>query len=108
MARLSGVSDARNASAASRIGCAETPVFRSAYRPGTTCPSVVMPVNGAATLAWARASCRCKPSGKSNGCFAGVEGRFLGFKVAISAVLLGCFDHDEPILFILRYIRESM
>jgi hypothetical protein len=74
--------------AASMIGCTEIPVFRSACRPGTTSPSIVMPLNGAAMLAWARASCRCRPSGRVNGCFAEVEGRFRGFKVAMADVLL--------------------
>jgi hypothetical protein len=59
-------------------------------------------------LAWARASCRCRPSGRANGCFAGVDGRFLGLKGVTVAVLPGCFDHLESIPFILEYIRESV
>src|SRR5688572_8221941 len=95
VARSSGVNEARKASAASMIGCTEMPVFRTAYRPGTAFPSVVIPVNGAAMLAWARANCRCRPSGRANGCFAGVEGRFLGLKVAMAAVLLCGVDRVE-------------
>jgi hypothetical protein len=59
-------------------------------------------------LAWPRASCRCRSSGRANGCFAGVEGRFLGLKGATVAVLLGCFGYLESIPFILEYIRESV
>ena len=44
----SGVSAARNASAALRTGSVETPVERIGKSPGTTLPSVVMPRNGSA------------------------------------------------------------
>src|SRR5260370_17337115 len=50
------VSEARNSSAASLIGFVETPVSVRENRPGSTLPSVVIPTNGCASAASARAS----------------------------------------------------
>ncbi len=50
-ARCSGPSEARNASAASWTGRAETPVLSIGKRRGTTRPSAVIPRNGSAISA---------------------------------------------------------
>ena len=56
-ARVSGGSESRNASAASRNGFVETPVFCNENRLGIGSPSVVTPMNGsaiAASASWIR------------------------------------------------------
>src|SRR5260370_41669923 len=50
------VRDTRKSSAACLMGCVETPVSTKEKRPGSTRPSVVMPTNGCASAAAARAS----------------------------------------------------
>src|SRR2546428_9639800 len=50
------VSEARNSSAAALIGFVDTPVSANENNPGSTRPSVVMPTNGCASAASARAS----------------------------------------------------